>query len=61
MFKFEKIPNKENQFDDTHVVVKCESATYPDILQAFQEFMLGCGFSPETVGLWLKEDEQHDI
>lgn len=46
-YKFTKTHNPNNQFDVTDVTIElmCGETTREELLQAFKEFLLACGFS----------------
>ena len=47
MYKFIKTRNPENRFDNTEVEMTVEAESYPELLEAFQDFLLACSFRPE--------------
>ena len=44
MYKFIKEQDKTNHFDNTRIEVQCDAVSLPDILEAFEYFLKGCGF-----------------
>lgn len=45
MYKFTKKPDEDNRFDLTTIEVRVDSPVLDDILDAFTEFLAGCGFN----------------
>lgn len=41
---FKKIKDLDNPYDKTTVTIESESATLPDLLQDFKDFLLASGF-----------------
>jgi hypothetical protein len=46
MYKFIKTVDPENKFDKTNVIIELphNEQSIDDLLEAFEEFMRGCGF-----------------
>lgn len=43
-YVFTKHRDKENQFDTTDVEITCYSCDRTELCEAFEEFLLACGF-----------------
>lgn len=56
MYKFIKLRNPENRFDNTEVEVSVEAETLDELLEAFQDFLLACSYRP-TGNLDFVEDK----
>lgn len=41
---FKKLKDPENQFDNTDVTIKVNTETLGDLLEAFKEYLLACGY-----------------
>lgn len=59
MYKFIKTRNDESRHDHSYIEHQFldDDATYHDILQAFEDFLKGCGFSFKG-SLQIVEDEE---
>lgn len=44
-YKFIKIKDPDNEHDKVNVKFSVETNYLPDLLEAFKEFLLGCGYS----------------
>ena len=44
-YKFIKEKDPENRFDNTTVVLECETVELGELLEGFTDFLRGCGFS----------------
>ena len=45
MYKFIKLKNPKNSHDTTDVAIRVNNeSTLPELLQAFEDFLLACGF-----------------
>ena len=53
MKKFMKFKDEDNRFDHTNVVVETDSASLGEIVGAFYEFMLACGFTHDGLAEYL--------
>ena len=51
-YKFIKTKDDDNHFDCTNVTIEVETEQRQELINAFIEFLSGCGFSTED----LKED-----
>jgi hypothetical protein len=72
MYKFIKLKDKNNRFDNTDVCIRLDAEqSLPDLLEAFKEFLMACGYqldsggsieyiSPEELGLTPDEEEATD-
>jgi hypothetical protein len=49
MYKFIKDKDLENQFDNTTVRITVETASFDELVAAFKEFALACGYAADTV------------
>ena len=43
-YKFIKLIDKDNEFDNTQLTMDVEATTIDEILKAFQDFLKGSGF-----------------
>lgn len=41
---FIKEKNKDNKFDNTNVIIEVETESLNDLVDAFEEYLLACGF-----------------
>lgn len=58
MIILKHIPDPNNKFDTDTVIFKTESVTLTEILQTFEFFLKGCGFSFKgTLGIVEDDDE----
>ena len=45
---FMKLPDKDNHFDNTEVIIKCETSGRKELFEVFREFLLASGFQVEN-------------
>ena len=58
MIKFVKLKEKDNDFDKTDVIIRVQDqADISDVVGAFKEFLLACGYSADCVKSQFYEDE----
>lgn len=55
-YKFVKMRDETNPFDHTDVLVKVSAEHIADILEAFKDYLLACGFSEASVKEYLNID-----
>lgn len=46
-YKFIKLPNPDNEFDNTKVEFEVEAEKWTDLVEEFEAFLRGCGFRPK--------------
>lgn len=57
MIKFSKTPNPDNRFDLSTVSLEIDNeCTLPELLEAFGDFLKGCGYQFEGTIDIVKED-----
>lgn len=44
MIIFKKLPDPDNAYDHSTIIIKTEAETLSDIVQDFEDFLKGCGF-----------------
>lgn len=44
MIRFQKIKDKDNEFDNTDVLIETISITVTDLLEDFKHFLNACGY-----------------
>lgn len=44
-YTFKKDRDTTNKFDTTNVVIECDTESLSDLVDAFNDFLVACGFS----------------
>ncbi len=60
MYKFIKTPDPDNHHDKTTVIIRVDAVTLDDLVEAFEEFLKGCGFIFDGTLDIVEEEEEHD-
>ena len=57
-FIFTKLPDPDNEFDQTKVQFVVQHECLSEIISSFEDFLRGCGFGVETDSLQISEEEE---
>lgn len=57
-YKFIKNPSEKNEFDNTTVEISLESDALIDLIEAFADFLVACGFHPDLIKQELGQDDE---
>jgi len=49
MYKFKKVSDPQNRFDNVEIEHSADVVTASDLAEAFYFFAIGCGFQPTSV------------
>ena len=59
---FKKIRDPENKFDNVDLEMTVDAVTKAELLTAFREFLLGCGYHVDSLEeVELEKDEKDDF